>query len=376
MQGGDRVLTDTEWAAYSRLPSACSRDSIEEDIRSQADDADTGVPAFDRLTPEQKLVLLADVAHALRDPATPTPSHTAANEGAIAAVFSMMRVEMEMELDMPEMGRTDAESTEIRRMLREVGDEWQERTKEPLPDVTSTKSNEWDWLLEEFEGRIFWDSDFTMGDEFLDLPPDQARVKLQNFGIDPEYYLAVPVEPDKAGLTAARQTLARMLSLPTPDDHGFYPALEDLYHCLTIGPCSPEEIAAWEDNPWVQIIGMCEPGWDCDYKTWAASISRALPPTPFQLAQGTIGAVPESLPGRVKVEGRGDAWVVRDEGGSYWCGLVENCWTDHPNDEDMPALTFPTEAEAAAAYCQADRMYGDRKKRHEQAMAQLGLADE
>jgi hypothetical protein len=213
------------------------------------------------------------------------------------------------------------------------------------------------------------------GEEFLDLPPDEARKKLQLYRIDPEYYLAVPDEPGKAGLLAARQTLARLLGLAVPGDDGLYPALDDLYHSLTVGPCSPDEIASWEDNPWVQVIGMAEPGCDCDYPTWAASFSRALPPTPFQLAPVKAEAVHE-LPSKVKVERRGDAWVVRDEDGSYWCGLVENGWTSNPDEEDMPTLTFPTEAEARSAFAQADQMYGERAKRHEEALARLGLADE
>jgi hypothetical protein len=159
-----------------------------------------------------------------------------------------------------------------------------------------------------------------------------------------------------------------------PDDDGLYPALDDLYHGLTVGPCSPDEIAAWEDNPWVQVIGTAEPGWDCDYPTWAASLSVALPPTPFQLAPAPAGAVHE-LPGRVRVERRGDAWVVRDEEGSYWSGLVENGWTSAPDDEDMPALTFSTEAEAKSAFAQADQMYWEREERCEKALARLGLAN-
>src|SRR5262249_41816905 len=298
---------------------------------------------------------------------------TAANEGAIAAVFSMIRVELETELDTAGMEGQE-EPTEIRRLLRAVGEESEER-EEPLPDESATDAEEWEWLLEEFEGRIFWDTDFAMGDEFLDLPPDEARQKLQFYGIDPDYYLAVPDEPGEAGLIAARQTLARLLGLPVPDDDGLYPALDDLYHSLTVGPCSPDEIAAWEDNPWVQVIGMAEPGWDCDYPTWAASFSRALPLTPFQLAPAKAEAVHE-LPSRVRVERLGDAWVVRDEDGSDWCGLVENGWTRNPDEEDMPALTFPTEAEARSAIAQADQMYEEREKRHGEALAKLGLADE
>jgi len=264
--------------------------------------------------------------------------------------------------------------TDIRRLLRAVCEESEER-EEPLPDATAIDAEEWNWLLEEFEDRIFWDTDFAMGDAFLDLPPDEAREKLRFLRIDPEYYLAVPDEPGEAGLIAARQKLARLLDLPVPDDEGLYPALDDLYHSLTVGPCSPDEIAAWENNPWVQVIGMTEPGWDCDYPTWTASFSRALPPTPFQLAPAKAEAVHE-LPSRVRVERLGDAWVVRDEDGSCWCGLVENGWTSTPDDEDMPALMFPTEAEARSAFAQADQMYGEREKRHEAALSKLGLADE
>ncbi len=120
---------------------------------------------------------------------------------------------------------------------------------------------------------------------------------------------------------------------------------------------------------------MTEPGWDCDYPTWADNFSRELPPTPFQLAPVEGEAVQE-LPSRVRVERRGNVWVVRDEVGSYWCGLVENGWTSDPDEEDMPALTFPTEAAARSAFAQADRMYGERENRHEEALARLGLADE
>jgi hypothetical protein len=133
------------------------------------------------------------------------PDHTAANEGAIAAVFSMIRVELETELDAAGM-RSEDEPTEIRRLLRAVCEQTEER-EEPLPDETASDAEEWEWLVEEFEGRIFWDTDFAMGDEFLDLPPDEARKKLLLLGIDPDYYLAVPDEPGQAGLIAARQTL-------------------------------------------------------------------------------------------------------------------------------------------------------------------------
>lgn len=373
MRDANRVLTEAEWRLF-RTCLALLRNCIEEDIRSGTDETETDIPVFDQLTPEQKLALLADTAQALRDPATPMPDHTAANEGAIAAVFSIIRYELEMELHIAGMNDEEEKSSEIRRMLRAVCAGSEER-EEPLPDESATDAEEWEWLLEEFEGRILWDTDFAMGDEFLDLPPDEAREKLRRYGIDPNYYRVVPDEPGEAGLIAARQTLARLLGLPVPGDDGLYPSLDDLYHRLTVGPCSAQEIAAWQDNPWIEVIGMAEPDWHCDYPTWAGSFSRALPPTPFQLAPAMAEAVHE-LPSRVRIERLGDAWVVRDEHGSYWCGLVENGWTSTPDDEDMPALAFLTEADARSAFAQADQMYGEREKRHEEALAKLALTDE
>ena len=82
MQDADRVLTEAEWELFSTGLDRL-RDSVEEDIRAQTDDAETGIPVFDRLTPEQKLSLMAVTAQALRDPATQTPRHTAANEGPL-----------------------------------------------------------------------------------------------------------------------------------------------------------------------------------------------------------------------------------------------------------------------------------------------------
>src|SRR5690348_16992754 len=125
-QDGDRALTEAEWALFS-VGLDLLRASVEEDISAETNHADTGIAVFDRLTPEQKLALLADAALALRDPAIPTPRHTAANEGAIAAVFSMIRVALETELDSAGLEGEEERPTEIRRMLRAVCERPDER---------------------------------------------------------------------------------------------------------------------------------------------------------------------------------------------------------------------------------------------------------
>ena len=369
MQSGNRALTEAEWVLFS-TGLGLLRDDIEDDIRNQTD-TETGILVFDRLTPEQKLALMADTAFAMREPATPAPRHTAANEGTIAAVFENIRFLLTMELDNAALKDDCEKPTDIRQMLRAIFDPSVER-EDRLPDETDSEPTPWDWLLEEFEDRIFWDNDFAMEGEFLDLPPDEVCAKLKQFGIDPDYYLTVPDDPSAAGLIAARQILGRLLGLPIPDEDGGYAMLKHWYHGLTIGPCSPEEKAHAGNIPWVEVCWTPELDFDCDFPTWKASFSEALPTSPFTLAPVTAGVVYE-LPSGLSVECRGDVWVVRDENGWYWCELVENCWNDSDFDEH---LTFSTEAEAKSACTQANCMYVDREMRYEKALVQLGIGEE
>lgn len=206
MQDGDRVLTEAEWRVFCTGLDLL-RDFVEQDISSEEDNECAGVAVFDRLTSEQKLVLLAEVASALLDPAIPTPDHTAANEGAIMAVLKTFRMMLRTEI---EEGSKD--QTSLRGILRAaVADE-----VEKLPKLTSKKWDDWDFLCECITERILWDFDFDMGDEFLDLPPEEARAKLEMARIDADYFLAVPDEPNEQQLTAARRTLARLIGLKTP----------------------------------------------------------------------------------------------------------------------------------------------------------------
>src|SRR5262249_43102201 len=148
---------------------------------------------------------------------------------------------------------------------------------ERLPGLTSTTWNLWADLLDAVEARIFWDDDCAMGGAFLDLPPAQARMRLAMAGIDPDYYVNTPPEPGEKGLIAARQTLARLIGLPVPNDEGLYQALEDLYHDLHVGPVGPGELDAWENHPWVRFVATSKSHWDCGYATWHKRFSRALP---------------------------------------------------------------------------------------------------
>jgi hypothetical protein len=366
MQDGNRVLTDAEWDVFQTGLDQL-RGFIESDISAEADDTDTSVRVFDRLTSEQKLALLADVAAAVRDPNVPMPSHTAANEGAVMAVLVTFRDMLRAEVEAGE-----ADQTSLRQSLLAAASDSADRP-DRLPKPTSKRREAWDDLCDSIVMRILWDYDFDMGDEFLDLPRVEARMLLRRAGIDPEYYLAIPTEPDEKGLIAARQTLARLIGLHVPNDDGLYPALMDLYHDVQVGPVTPHEIATWGDNPWIELVELLEPDWDCNFETWQSELGGAVPTTSFRVNPAGPN-VSYDLPSGLRVELSDEKWVERDKEGSYWCGLVENCWTEIPDDA-MPALAFPTERDAKEAFAQADRMYGERSERHTAALARLGIAE-
>src|SRR4051794_35516913 len=98
MQDDDRVMNEAEWNLF-RVGIEMLWDYIEDERDEEVCLSKTGVHVFDVLQPEQKLALLADVAQALHDPTIPTPQHTAANEGTIAAVFAVLRQALEVEVE-------------------------------------------------------------------------------------------------------------------------------------------------------------------------------------------------------------------------------------------------------------------------------------
>jgi hypothetical protein len=59
--------------------------------------------------------------------------------------------------------------------------------------------------------RIFCREDYDMADTFLDMPPQQSRSLIRQMGIDGEYFLAVPSEPNAVELANARRVLYTML---------------------------------------------------------------------------------------------------------------------------------------------------------------------
>jgi hypothetical protein len=60
------------------------------------------------------------------------------------------------------------------------------------------------------------DANFERGNILLELPPDAGTQQMELHGIDADYYLAVPDDPDQADLEVARRTLARLTGWTSP----------------------------------------------------------------------------------------------------------------------------------------------------------------
>ena len=364
MEDGDRVFTPEEWAAF-RIGLEFLLDAIKDNEDGDSGLSETGLPAFDPLTSEQKIALLADITDALMNPAIPTPRHTAANESAIAAVFEQLRLALEFELE------DESQSTQVRDALLAT---FKNRPDQPdcLPKATNSKMERWEEVLEMLKGRVFWDADFEMGDHFLDLPREESLKKLHAFGIDPKYFLVNPREPNAKELIAAKQSLARYLGEPVPNDDGLFPMLTDLYHDLEIGPCSQDEVEKWWDHPWVDVSESTSPSFDCSYETWSAHFEKLLPVAPMRLELPTTDGAdsPKQSSKWIAIEQQPSGWVVRDKDGSYWVDALGNGWSDEP-DEEMPALTFASESLARTAFALADQLYDERTIRREYALKQI-----
>lgn len=359
---GTRVLTESEWALFA-IGLDELRMMVEEDISYETDDTETGVTAFDRLTPEQKLCQLAKVGIALRDKTVPEPKLTAVSEGTVKAVFNTLRNELLYEIDTAKDDLVD-ELFHTREAISKASAEEDDQDDE-LPDLKDGNTEEWMWLLEEIEDRILWDNDHANEDDFIDLPREEAKKLLDIAGIDPDYFLFVPEEPTETGLIKARQILAKLLSYSVPNDDGLYPILYDHFHDISVGRICEENELQWKDHPWISCRSLDRPVWNCRYDKWIELFSSDLPAVAFYIKSDL--SLDEPLPSDVSAVKVGQHWVIKEDD-SYWCDLLDNGWIDELDNELLPPLTFDSEQEAIAAYNQAQVMYLDRSKRHQHAL--------
>ena len=112
---GERVLRGAEWDLFRE-----GLDGIWNLVEESMDDPErfsSGVEAFDRLQPNQKLALLALVGDALKDEAEPRPELTAHTEATVAAIFHHIVDQVVFEIEMARELGVDEEATFWRQLV-------------------------------------------------------------------------------------------------------------------------------------------------------------------------------------------------------------------------------------------------------------------
>ncbi len=204
---GNGILSPAEWEVF-RFGAAQLNDEIELDSRLGGTYSYTGVATFDSLSVSQKVYYLALVCDALTAPHCPPPPLTATSEATVAAVFGLLRISIEMEIDRIAQTESILEDCTLRLLLQKVYRDLpnDERPFE-LPHPTAFNAEEWTVILESISERVLWDDDYSTKHSFMQMPP-VGRYAAQ---IDDSYF-AKPRRRNAIELLHARQTLDRLVA--------------------------------------------------------------------------------------------------------------------------------------------------------------------
>ncbi len=158
-------------------------------------------PPFDKLQPNQKLAVLAQVGSALLREDQPMPRLTAALEAAVGAVYDAVRLLVEMEIDQtPEWRESPSWRELVLAACREQG-------IDELLDPASEDIDEWGMLISCLTDAVLWDEDWRDSESLLDADPKAGRAVKELLGIDEDYYVAVPPDPTDEEMKGVWATL-------------------------------------------------------------------------------------------------------------------------------------------------------------------------
>ncbi len=182
---GQRVLQGAEGRLF-REALAMIVDMVRDDTEGCLE---FSAPPFDKLQPNQKLAVLAEVESALLQENQPMPKLTAVREAAVGAVYEAIMLIVEMEIDQPAEERTSPTWREL------VLTACQEQGIDELLDPTSEEIDEWSTLISCLTDAVLWDEDWRDSESLLDADPKASRAVKKLLGIDEDYYIAVPPDP-------------------------------------------------------------------------------------------------------------------------------------------------------------------------------------
>lgn len=198
---GLRVLTSQEWKVFA-LGLDMLWSLLDADLENGTESRFTEVEIFESLSHPQKLLILSQVAEALRERNVPAPPDHPYYDAAVQAVIQIMQGMLHDEMEF-------GESDDNQQALWQVFD-WTEMKSWEPKSIKKMKRKDWDSLVRMFEESIV-DGDHELAALVMDQSPEEAAAFKQIMGIDSDYFTAIPPEPDEAMQSKARATLQRLL---------------------------------------------------------------------------------------------------------------------------------------------------------------------
>ncbi len=166
-------------------------------------DYEAGITLFDDQQRNQKIAVLLGVSKALLRDNVSAPPLTAISEAAVAVVYQHLEERIVEEIS--EGGRADlSTATDVfGEELEYEGPSWRTLVLnacretvavERLPQPDDLREDEWSFLIDCLRDRVLWDNDWEMVEQ-QDLDPEQQRRVKEEMGIDEDYFVWVPPDP-------------------------------------------------------------------------------------------------------------------------------------------------------------------------------------
>lgn len=165
------------------------------------DDYELGHLAFDRLTDEQKIWSLHQVAFGLLDRKTEIIPLTAYLEATIASILRQVEEDIDGEIQGAAM-EPDKDHFGLRSAVLAAYELAGGNSPENLFDdekpltVDCSDIDKWIMAMELLESSVLWDADYDL-DIFDDMPPEQGESIKDEAGISDDYYASVPDDPQR-----------------------------------------------------------------------------------------------------------------------------------------------------------------------------------
>lgn len=236
---GDRTLRGSEAVVLAKAVDTLLSSLVDhlfsdeehpEDADAFAAVLQTGIGLFDSLAIPQRIAALHHVTHHLLTARRfPTPSPSAIEDATIAAIYSEVRDQIEIEIDLftlmgsvpaaaPSPPAWDATNPwmswrrDVRNACCELLEDglWAELQSDE--ELAALQLGEWELWVDLLASAILWDRDFEFAETFLDAEPDLARRRRQVLGISDDYFVRpAPSDHDLNRLIEETRQLVRQV---------------------------------------------------------------------------------------------------------------------------------------------------------------------